>query len=280
MKHFFSILFLLLTITIQAQVRSDYNTLSAYNRHKFSVGLGTMYYSGEISMTPKNLRPAVSLTYGYPVKENIVLRLTLTGSQYGAADSLSSGNRQSRNLSFSSNFAQLSGIVTWEFMKYRRSKFFKNTHLSPYVLYGLSLFYFNPRAKYNGQWYSLQPLGTEGQFLPERYGSYPKPYERIQFALPLGGGLSYYLNEKWSINAEVIGYKTFTDYMDDVSSSYYPNLDALATQNPVAAALSAPSTNPLFERSLRGNPLKKDFFMIPTFSVTFHMNQKKIWNTR
>ena len=50
---------------------------------------------------------------------------------------------------------------------------------TPYVTGGAAVFTFNPKAEYNGEWVALQPLGTEGQGLPQ----YPdrKKYSLIRW---------------------------------------------------------------------------------------------------
>jgi hypothetical protein len=64
----------------------------------------------------------------------------------------------------------------------------------------------------------LQPLSTEGQGLSQ----FPKqkPYKLTQVALGFGIGARYAINSNMNIGAEFTQRKTFTDYLDDVSSIY------------------------------------------------------------
>ena len=57
---------------------------------------------------------------------------------------------------------------------------------TPFVYAGAGMCWFNPQALYEGQWVELQPLGTEGQGLPQ----YPdrQPYAKYTFVFPFGGG--------------------------------------------------------------------------------------------
>lgn len=87
-----------------------------------------------------------------------------------------------------------------------------------YVFTGINGFWFDPTAvaPSNGISYSLQPLGTEGQFvLPSR-----DPYSRVQVALPLGVGFAFRITDDINLNVELSYRRSFTDYMDDVSSTY------------------------------------------------------------
>ena len=69
-----------------------------------------------------------------------------------------------------------------------------------------------------GVWYNLQPLGTEGEGLPE----YPDrhPYHLTQMSFPMGAGFKGSITKYWNLGIEVGYRKTLTDYLDDVSTTY------------------------------------------------------------
>ena len=91
--------------------------------------------------------------------------------------------------------------------------------MTPYLFGGFSVFHFNPKADFGGSNIELQPLGTEGQGIDGK-----KKYKRIQFALPIGGGIKISVG-KIGIGIEVGARRTYTDYLDDVSTKYIdPNL--------------------------------------------------------
>lgn len=97
--------------------------------------------------------------------------------------------------------------------------------LRPYGLIGVGVFHFNPQGTdpLTGQWVNLKDLSTEGQGFAE----YPdrKPYKLTQMNIPMGIGVKYFVSERTSVSFEVIHRKTFTDYIDDVSTTYIdPNL--------------------------------------------------------
>ena len=97
--------------------------------------------------------------------------------------------------------------------------------LRPYAMMGVGVFHFNPKGEYsaNGvsQWVELQPLRLEGQGMKE----YPtrKMYSRTQLHMPMSVGAKYYLKDNMYIGLEILHRKTFTDYVDDVSTTYIDN---------------------------------------------------------
>jgi hypothetical protein len=100
--------------------------------------------------------------------------------------------------------------------------------MRPYGVIGIGMFHFNPQgslkdANGNKTWYDLHPLRTEGQGMAE-YPNRPE-YKLTQYNIPMGAGLKYYLSDKFNISSEVLYRKSFTDYIDDVSTTYIdPNL--------------------------------------------------------
>jgi hypothetical protein len=68
------------------------------------------------------------------------------------------------------------------------------------------------------EWVDLRPLHTEGEGFPE----YPdrKMYALTQPNIPMGFGAKYFLGNAVNISAEVLHRKTFTYYLDDVSTRY------------------------------------------------------------
>jgi hypothetical protein len=100
--------------------------------------------------------------------------------------------------------------------------------LRPYFFAGIGVFHFNPQGSLTDQngkttWYYLRPLHTEGEGFPEYPGR--KEYALTQVNIPMGGGLKYFVSDNVNIGLELLYRKTFTDYIDDVSTTYIdPNL--------------------------------------------------------
>lgn len=88
--------------------------------------------------------------------------------------------------------------------------------LRPYGLIGIGAYKFNPKAKLDGQWVELHPLRLEGQGLvPGK-----EEYKLTQMEIPMGLGFKYYLRENLYVGLEILHRKLFTDYVDDVSTTY------------------------------------------------------------
>jgi len=130
--------------------------------------------------------------------------------------------RKQRNLDFRSNITELYvGAEIFPFILFGITG--RNPRMQPYGVIGIGMFKFNPQgsltdANGNKTWHDLHPLRTEGQGMAE----YPerKPYSLTQYNIPMGAGIKYYLNDRFNVSTEVLYRKSFTDYMDDVSTNY------------------------------------------------------------
>jgi hypothetical protein len=164
--------------------------------------------------------------YGRLFYKNFGLRLEATRGRAKGNDAdlesvkASTIERFTRNLSFRSNITEVNLIAEL----YPLSIFgnsgpvYHEYALSPYLLFGVGFFHFNPQAKLNSQWIDLEPLHTEG----EGFAEYPgrKPYSRTELDIPLGFGGRYQFSEKFNASLEFVFRKLFTDYLDDVSTTY------------------------------------------------------------
>lgn len=138
----------------------------------------------------------------------------------GIATSNKAIGRYTRNLSFRSpiyEFSLTAEIHPIEFLNLLDPS--KSPPVfSPYLIGGIGFFHFNPQANLNGQWIDLRPLHTEG----EGFAEYPgrKEYKLNQINIPMGVGILYELSPKFNLRLEYINRKLFTDYLDDVHSTY------------------------------------------------------------
>jgi len=242
------------------------------------IAAGISSYWGDLSL-PTNFdnmtshgRLAIGLKARYIRQKKWGASVYLGYSTLHGNDANSTSTQQrSRNLNFTSPLWEL-GILG-ELYPLGYGKPLGDLPIYPFLTAGISVIHFNPHTVYQGTRYDLQPLGTEGQGIP---GNDPK-YSRWSMAIPLGGGFKWELNEDWSLNAEAIVSRAFTDYIDDVSGNYADHDALLQSNGPVAAALAnrgQEKTGAEFPDifpagTQRGSNRVKDYFM--HISLGIHM---------
>ena len=136
--------------------------------------------------------------------------------------------RKQRNLDFKSDVYEAYGAIEiYPTMWFNKDPYTEST-FKPYGFIGLGVFHFDPKGSLTDQngnttWYKLHPLRTEGQGMP----GYPdkKPYSLTQLNIPMGFGLRMKVSERVNISPELIYRKSFTDYIDDVSTTYIDPID-------------------------------------------------------
>ena len=133
--------------------------------------------------------------------------------------------------------------------------------------------YYNPHGKDTlGSWHALRPLCTEGEgYVPTR-----KKYSLVQVIIPFGIGFKYALSADWSIGIEYGVRKTFTDYIDDVSKTYFDPNELAKQKGQLAVEMANPSNHSLPKwQSItaagqqRGDPKQKDSYMFSFISFYY-----------
>ena len=144
----------------------------------------------------------------------------------------------------------------------------KNRSQQYYVFAGLGLCYFNPRAQNAaGEWVNLRPLRTENQ---------EKAYSPITLTMPFGFGFRMGVSRMWRVGLELSYVKTFSDYMDDVSTIYADPNDISFSDDPDAAYFANPvNGNPAYAPGeKRGDPNQKDAYYHMNIVVTRNLTYK------
>jgi len=213
-------------------------------------------------------RPSFSIYAIAMYKDAIGVRLEGTFGNVRSYDSIlkkvgpSTFGRYERNLSFKSNVTDIQLVAEVHPFFFKNYEEGKAPLWSPYIVAGIGYFSFNPQARLNNEWYSLQPLHTEGQGFAE----YPdrKPYKLNQVNIPLGFGVKYELNSSFNLRLEFVHRTLFTDYLDDVSNVDY--IDP-ALFSAYLTAAQASLARQLYDRRIstvknnqRGNPKDNDAF--------------------
>lgn len=216
---------------------------------------GASSYFGDLNPNYDLSNPEMAggLILRYNFNKRLALKL---GGNYGSIvgnDAFSDDIFQrNRNLSFRSDIIEGNLNFEFNFMTYEHGS--KYDGFTPYAAVGVSLFNFNPEAQLNGQWYELQPLGTEGQFRGEEYAL-------TQVALNYEFGLKVDLSFDWSVNIFVSSRRLFTDYLDDVSTIYPDKGDLEEIREPLSILFSDRTLNNSGEYGRqRGNSQNNDSY--------------------
>jgi hypothetical protein len=194
-------------------------------------------------------RPTIIVGYKHMLNPYVALKASVLWGLLRGDDAVTKNEvRNNRNLSFRSNIAEVSGYIEYfpladrVYPRYKLNGIRGNKafSLSPFFSVGIGLAMFNPKASYNGDWVALQPLATEGQGLAGR----PDKYRRFTLAFPIGAGVKYRISKQMAISFELSLRYTLSDYIDDVSTSYYLPNEISANYGATAGALSDRSINP------------------------------------
>jgi len=231
-KHIFVLVTILLGVS---------SSLTAQYRWDFGVNLGASNYLGEIGGQEETRRDFVfdmklnrtQYVVGgfarYKFSPQLAVNVGLNYGQIKGNDSNSKNPaRVARNLSFRNNIIELTGRMelTLFYDNDVSGRGYYNPDFRIYGFVGAGVMKHNPKVRYtgpleqfNGEVIELQPLQTEGV-----------EYNLWQFTLPAGIGL-YFTHKKVHRFGWEIGYRTtFTDYLDDVSTTY-PNMDEVSQDN-------------------------------------------------
>ena len=178
-----------------------------------------------------------------------------------------------RNLTFRSRIYEGSLVAEFNFRPYGPGA--TEGRWTPYLFGGVAVFHFGPETQYTApdgtvSWVALQPLCTEGQgttVYTER-----RPYPLTQVCMPFGVGMRWRLSKNVSLTAEYGFRKTWTDYLDDVSTTYVGSAVLLAEvqEGVLAAALADRSEVPNAVGIKRGDDSLDDWYSY--FNLSLGMN--------
>ena len=243
------------------------------------VFLGGANYSGDLvdkgSIIIVN---ETNFTYGAIARYNLTNRFNFKGSIYKGHISGSDNNARknftkkfTRNLSFRSPVMDLSATVEFNLFPYK-SGHFKYNH-APYIFVGVGYLKFNPQAFYEGKWVNLQPLGTEGQGIA-LYND--RIYSLSQIVVPFGIGWKQSISRNINLGLEISFHKTFTDYLDDISTTYVAQADLVKSHGDISANLSNRTGEvgegtkiDYTDKNPRGNPDNKDWYYFAGLTITY-----------
>lgn len=222
---------------------------------------GGSYYLGEINQnhfSPINLAFGPFIRYNYDQRLNFRFGLNL-GTISGDDQNSNSSFNNDRNFTFTSKLIEVSTLMELNFFSF--SALDPNSHfISPYGYLGFAYANHNPQSSYNGLNIAIADLETEG-----------KSYSKNIFTIPMGVGIKFRFNRfglglDWGIR------KTFTDYLDDVSTFYLAESSSNSAQQNIANTSNYDDVRNL----KRGDQYNNDWYVFTGISLFVNLTAKDV----
>jgi hypothetical protein len=283
----------------------SYSQFTAGNYFEAGVSVGPMIFLGDLGghaglgtpfLKDYNMN-ATKLAYSLYVaahpSELIGIRLSATFGAVEGDDSYIKNkggeevSRLDRNLNFKSNITEANLMFEVSPTVIFEDDPTDTWHrIRPYGLLGIGVFHFNPMGAYVDPntsattWVFLQPLHTEGEgFVAGRPN-----YSLTQLEIPMGFGLKYYVSDNVNMALELVYRKTFTDYIDDVSTTFVDPAVLAANLPPGTAQIAIAMSNKSPLQGIpgsnynpgdkRGDPTQPDAFFTLGLKVGIRFGQK------
>lgn len=207
-------------------------TIGAYAQD-FHVNLfaGVSNYQGDLqdkAITFNQSHPAGGVGISYDIAKHFSIRTGITLGKISGNDKY--GRNKHRNLSFYSGLTEVNlGL------EYYITAPIEKHSLTPYLFAGVAVYHYDPYTfDGTGHKYFLQPLSTEGEGIVAGR----KNYSLSQMAIPFGAGVKLSLSDNVNVGLEIGYRKLFTDYLDDVSTTYVDESLLLADRGAKAVELA------------------------------------------
>lgn len=230
---------------------------------------GTSNYSGDLqdkrfTFSQSNLAGGIGASYDLSRKFSI--RTGITFGTISANDKY--GRNSYRNLNFTSKLTEVNLGLEYYFTPVG------DHFVTPYLFAGVAVYHFNPyTTDPAGKKTYLRPLSTEG----EGFISGKSNYNLTQMAIPFGAGVKFSLSNNINVGVEIGYRKLFTDYLDDVSTTYVDQTSLLANRGAEAVELAyrgneLKNGNPYPPAgSVRGGANNKDWYYFTGFTASFRL---------
>ena len=219
---------------------------------------GVTYYIGDLNpaLPFRMSKPAYGILYRQNFNSRISLRAHGLFGTVAGDDAISKANPE-RNLNFESKITETGLQLEINFFEYYIGS--RMHPITPYLFGGAALTLFKPNGNVQGTNVELQPLKTEGQSVP---------YDLYTISFPFGLGVKYSVSKLIGVGAEWGMRKTSTDYLDDVSKTFY--LDLIG-RSPATATVAELDSDPTFTHNSgmqRGNSRDTDWYSFAGISLT------------
>lgn len=231
---------------------------------------GGSYYIGDLNPGKPFLQ--TNAAYGLIGRYNLSGRWTARLNIYQgtiAGDDEISNWLPERSLAFTSGITELAGIMEFHFLPYFNGSM-KN-YWTPYIFGGVASLYHKPELDEK----ELKDFGTEGQ---NQSGDLPPGvtrdgYSNFIISIPFGVGVKYSFSKHIAASVEWGMRKTFSDYLDDVSTTYYLNSSEYDSGNSNYDNIEYSDPNLDHEALMqRGNSKTNDWYSFFGLTLTYHIN--------
>lgn len=249
--------------------------------------LGGAWYFGDLntSLTMRNAGAAGGFQFRYVLGPRLALGARLGYAQlYGDDRWADNDFQQSRGLNFRSHLIDFTPELEFNFLPFKHGD--PRENFTPYLGMGFTVFRFQPTARYfrptgrnqiNGEPYfaeyfspNLRENRTEGQLPGEEY-------QLTSSGLAFTFGFKYNLTSDWSVNFFATTRSLFTDYIDDVSTTY-PDIQQLQINGSTTSDLvfiDPTGSVPLGAPLQRGQSSNNDSYTTIGVSLTYFLGQLK-----
>lgn len=259
MKRFFAFVVYLIFSTPFLGAQSFY-PVTYQRKYILTGGTGSATYYGELSNPGTLIKYQPNLNIGLVryINQNIWVRAEMNWFMLQGSDvSANEAGRKLRALSFHSSCEELSAIGAVNLYGTGRN-YVRRPSINIYAFVGLGILHFNPKADYKGKSYALEPMHTEGV-----------SYSRVVPVIPYGLGFRLRTGPNTNIVIEGGYRKTFTDYLDDVSSKY------IATSSSYSDAknffINPNPSNGFTAGSKRGDPSHNDSYFLLNAKIEYYL---------
>jgi hypothetical protein len=192
---------------------------TSLNAQNWEIGatLGGALYTGDIpvvfSTAANQTRFGGGAFARYRINRTFAVRLQISGAQLFADEKTfgSTAFNTKRGFSFSTPLYEVAFLP--------EIRPFRVGNVEPFIFAGVAFAGFAPKTQFNDPNPIADIVGDINTLIDlDKTAN----FTRGTLAIPIGGGLQWFVNDQFAIGAEVGIRKTFTDYMDGISLSGRP----------------------------------------------------------
>ena len=270
----YSLRLLVISVLLFSFQESGYAQYGTSFEGEFGFQAGAAHYFGDLNTRTrfKRPQPVVGAFFRKQLNNYTAFRTSVNYLRLGYSDELENDNefQRRRNLNFETNVWEL--LLQGDFNFFRFNPSDPNARFTPYLNFGVGIFFYDPYTFLEGEKYFLRPLGTEGQtsaLYPEK-----KEYGQTGIAIPFGMGIKWAMGNNINLHIEITHRFSSTDYLDDVSGTY-AGINAFSPGSPASLLQDRSYLNgsPIglagAQRGFSGN---KDQYVSAVMGITFNIN--------